>query len=59
MQNAELYESQTEIAGKNTNSLRYADDNHSNGRKQRGTKEPLDESEKEWKSWFETQYSEK
>ena len=28
------------------NSLRYADDNHSNGRKQRGTKEPLDEGER-------------
>ena len=34
------------IARRNTNILRYADDNHSNGRKGRGTKEPLDESEK-------------
>ena len=29
------------------------------GRKQRGTKEPLDEGERgEWKSWFKTQHSE-
>ena len=34
------------IARRNTNILRYADDNHSNGRKGRGTKEPLDESER-------------
>ena len=31
---------------------------HSNGRKRRGIKEPLNEGEKgEWKSWLETQYS--
>ena len=31
---------------------------HPCGRKQRGTKEPLDESEREeWKSWLKTQYS--
>ena len=31
---------------------------HSNGRKQRGTKEPLDESERgEWKSWLKIQHS--
>ena len=31
---------------------------HSNGRKQRGTKEPLDDSERgECKSWFKTQHS--
>ena len=31
---------------------------HSNGRKWRGTKEPLDEAETgEWKSWLETQHS--
>ena len=30
-----------------------------NDRKQRGTKEPLDESERgEWKSWLKTQHSE-
>ena len=32
---------------------------HSNGRKQRRTKEPLDESERgKWKSWLKTQHSE-
>ena len=32
---------------------------HPYGRKQRGTKEPLDESERgEWKSWLKTQHSE-
>ena len=31
---------------------------HSNGRKQRGKKEPPDEGERgEWKSWPETQHS--
>ena len=30
---------------------------HSNGRKWRGTKEPLDEGEREWKSWLKTQHS--
>ena len=28
-----------------------------NGRKLRGTKESLDEGEREWKSWFKTQHS--
>ena len=33
---------------------------HFNGRKRRGTKEPLDESEREeWKSWLKTQYLKK
>ena len=32
---------------------------HPNGRKQRGTKEPLDEGQRgEWKSWLKTQHSE-
>ena len=34
------------IAVRNTNNLRYPDDNHSNDRKQRGTKKPLDEGER-------------
>ena len=34
------------IAGRNFNNLRYADDNHSNGRNERGIKEPLDEGER-------------
>ena len=46
MQNARLVESKAGVktAGRNTN-LRYAGDN-SNGRKQRGTKEHLDEGER-------------
>ena len=48
MRNARLDEEQAGIktAGRNINNLRYADDNHPYGRKQRGTKEPLDESER-------------
>ena len=46
MQNAELDEAQAgiKIAERNINNLRYAD--YPYGRKQRGTKEPLDESER-------------
>ena len=46
MQNAGMDEAQTgiKIAGRNINNLRYADD--TTGRKLRGTKEPLDESER-------------
>ena len=45
MQNARLDEAQAriKIVGKNINNLRY---DHSNGRKQRGTKGPLDEGER-------------
>ena len=48
MQKAGLDEAQAGIkmAGKNINNLRYADDTTLNGRKRRGTKEPLDESER-------------
>ena len=48
MQNARLDEVQAgiKIAGENINNLRYADDIHPNGRKQRRTQEPLDESER-------------
>ena len=52
MQNARLDEAQSgiNIAQRNINNLRYAD---TNGRKQRGTKEPLDESERrDLKSWL-------
>ena len=34
------------IAGRNINNLRYADDTTLHGRKQRGTEEPLDDSER-------------
>ena len=47
MQNAGLDEAQAgiKIAGRNINNLKYADDTTLN-RKQRGTEEPLDESER-------------
>ena len=47
MQNARLDKAQarTKIAGRSINNLRYADDTILMGRKQRGTKESLDESE--------------
>ena len=48
MRNAGLEETQVgiKIAGRNINNLRYADDTTLIGRKQRRTKEPLDESER-------------
>ena len=48
MRNAGLDEAQAgiKIAGRNINNLRYAEDIHNKGRKRRGTKEPLDESER-------------
>ena len=48
MQNATLDNSQAgiKIAGRNINNLWYADDNHFNGRKWRGSKMPLDEDER-------------
>ena len=61
MRNTGLEEAQAgiKIAGRNINNLRYADDTILNGRKWRGTKKPLDESERgEWKSWLKAQHSE-
>ena len=52
MRNAGLEKAQAEIkiAGRNINNLSYADDTTLYGRKWRGTKKPLDESERgEWK----------
>ena len=52
MRNAGLEETQAgiKIAGKNINNLRYADDTTIYGRKWRGAKKPLDESERgQWK----------
>ena len=48
MRNAGLDETQTgiKIARRNINNLKYADDNNLYGRKQRRTKEPLDERER-------------
>ena len=60
MKNTGMDEAQAgiKIAGRNINNLRYAHD-HPYGRKQRITKEPLDESERgEWKSWLKFQHSE-
>ena len=59
MRNTGLDELQAgiKIGRKNINNLRYAYDNHCNGRKQRGAKKPLDEGEGgEWKSWLKTKY---
>ena len=53
--NAGLDEAQAgiKIAGRNINNLRYTDDTNIMARKWRGTKKPLDESERgEWKSWL-------
>ena len=61
MRNARLDEAQAgiKIARRNINILRYADDTTLNGRKQRRTKEPINESERgESKRWFKTQHSE-
>ena len=60
MRNTGLEETQAEIkiAGRNINNLRCRW-HHCYGRKQRGTKEPLDEGERgEWKSWLKAQHSE-
>ena len=48
MRNARLEEAKAgiKIAGRNINNLRYADDTTLMAEKQRGTKEPLDESER-------------
>ena len=48
MRNAGLEETQAgiKIAGRNINNLRYADDTTLIGKKQRGIKGPLDESER-------------
>ena len=57
-QNAELEEAQAglKIPRRNINNLRYADGTTLMA--ERGTKEPLDESERgEWKNWLETQHS--
>ena len=60
VRNTGLDEAQAGIkmAGRSINNLRYADDTTLD-RKQRITKEPLNESERgEWKSWLKTQHSE-
>ena len=59
MWNAGLDESQAgiKVAGRNINNLRLADDTTLMAEKWRGTKETLDEDEREeWKRWLETQH---
>ena len=59
MRNAGLYELQAGIktGGRNISKLQICGWYHSNGRKWRGTKEPLDEDEGgEWKSQLKTKY---
>ena len=61
MRNAGLEEAQAgiKIARRNINNLRYADDTTLLAEKGRGTKKPLDESERgESKSWLKAQHSE-
>ena len=61
MRNPGLDESQAgiKIAGRNTNNVKICRWYHPYGRKQRRTKEHLDEYERwEWKSWLKTQHSE-
>ena len=60
MRNAVLEEAQAgiKIAGRNINNLRYADDTILMAESERGTKKPLDESERrESKIWLKIQHS--
>ena len=60
MQNGRLDEEQSriKIGKRNISNLRYVDD-HANGKKQRGTKEPLDEGERgKGKNWLKTKHLE-
>ena len=61
MRNAGLEEAQAgiEIAGRNINNLRYADDTTLMAENEEELKSLFDESESgEWKSWLKTQHSE-
>ena len=60
MQNARLGEAQAgiKIARRNINNLRYVYDTTLMAESDEETKEPLDESEREWKSLLKTQHSE-
>ena len=60
MLNARLYETQTEIniARRNISNLKIGRWHHPNGRRWRGTREPLDESKiEEWESWLKIHHS--
>ena len=61
MRNAGLDEAQAgiQIAGRNINNLRYADDTTLMAESEEELKNPLDESERgEWKSWLKAQHLE-
>ena len=63
MWNAGLGDAQAgiKIAGRNINNLRYADDTTLKAESEEELHfldEPLDASEREWKSWLKTQHSE-
>ena len=61
MRNTGLEEAQAgiQIAGRNINNLRYADDTTLMAESEEELKESLDESESgEWKSWLKGQHSE-
>ena len=60
MRNAGLDEGQAgiKIAGTNISNLRYADDTTLMVESEEELKKPLDESEREWKSWLKAQHSE-
>ena len=61
MQNAKLEEAQAgiKISGRNINNLRYADDTTLMAESERGSKKPLNESERrEEKSWLKAQHIE-
>ena len=59
MWNAGLDEAQAgiKIAGRNIDNLRYADDTTLMAESKEEIKEPLDEDEREWKSWLKIQHS--
>ena len=59
MRNAGLEEAGIKISGEKYQQHQICRWRHPYGRKWRGTKKPLDESERgEWKSWLKTQHSE-
>ena len=61
MRNAGLKEAQAgiKIARRNINNLRYTDETTLMAESVKGTKKPLDESERgEWKSWLKAQHPE-
>ena len=60
IQNALLDKSQAgiKVSVRNINNLRYADDTTLMAESEEEWNEPLDEDEREWKSWLKIQHSE-